>query len=219
MKDLQLEEDLIYRYNGKKIKEMPYNFRFALMKHFSREDGILDFSKADSYSKGRIVITCGEKRLFLSVKSDSRFSIHKESLLFFLNFLRDINLTMQSKELLKEQLFCFSKPEKEFFLSKNKFFLNEVQKDIDNHRHTFLYRYLFKGAKSTNPVMDALYFEDSDTSFLLLREEIERHLFSKKDFLLNFSPFQYEFDKENLNVKFFWKSMKEDGLKILKENQ
>ena len=97
---LQNEEEIVKSLNHKKIKNLNKNLQNMIRSMFGEKTGSLKLSckKTDNYIKPDLVVNCGGKEAYVSVKTGHSSQFHTENIKSFILFLRSIGISKETQK-------------------------------------------------------------------------------------------------------------------------
>ena len=186
---LLVEDEILAGLNEKKIFELSNNLRFFMRNLYGAldENETVYCQKTDDAYKVDLIITYKGINKNISVKTGRAEIVHNEILDNFVNFLSDEGVSDETIETIK--LFHYGDGTTN---GTGKVRMNYVEiahalqdrirkaNDELNYRKELvlktIYHCVFKGAKATNPEIDAIYFGTKDFGVMASKKQILTHI-------------------------------------------
>jgi len=213
---LQNELNIIESLNGKKYCELNKNLKNFISFIFEDFDlnSYIYAEKIDNLQKADILIKVNNNEKYISIKTGSENSVHTEKLSNFISFLENKFVNINIINYLR--LYHYGdgtingSGEKRYSADESKIrLINEISRfnnyiNHDNLLLDIINRFLFKGVKETNMIVDYIYYGNEYYGIWASREEIINFLLKNKCYYMktiHFSSLTYQNWCRNINKK------------------
>jgi hypothetical protein len=185
------ELDIINMINLRSLEKMPKGLQNMLVLLF--QSGMNDKFKAfkiNNEQKADIAIDLGSVRKYVSIKSGQDNSVHSESVVSLIQFLRTLGITQQT---LKTILFFhygdgtldgsgLSRFTSAEIRKTHHRFLKAASRELSQPKHlrALIERFIVKGVDPTNVAIDGIYYGDTERGFFITTKDIYRIIIAKR---------------------------------------
>lgn len=179
---------IIRAINGKKVKDVNFLFQelfYDFFKDISPDDYIKAY-KGFEFEKTDVVVEIDKKIMNISVKFGFRNSVHCENIYYFLKFLKSLKIpsfiineylyyhyadgTMNNTGSYRMSALEYKEKYQNKIDFVNKYFNNKkIMREIAN-------RFVFKGTKEENRLVDVILLGKADDFFWCYRDEVFEYL-------------------------------------------
>ena len=231
------EYGIIEAIHGKKIGELPYHFRSWIEMLFGKTDDVLIGKKLNNEQKADMVIKCGDKSKYISIKSGDLNTYHAEPIQLFIPFLRSIGVSEKTLKTIVffhygDNTFDGSGPMRFTSAELRKTYpkiFKEASEELSqsNILNPVIERCILKGRFDNNHLIDGIYHGTAEGGFFISTKQIKAILLRKthrrKNGTINLIMLSYQPGSRNLwgipgseqkrnQVEIKWRSFIKDAL-------